>query len=159
MKSSFQFLGQPKGTPYFLVIKLVLLYLQQLSFKMSWRTTTSNGIIFFNGKRYNKYVTFLIVDYLSPSSSLPAHAALSLWCLGTDENILEASYEDHSSYQRSQFPANTITGRAILVMNGTFLHTPIRYFCLWIIKSLLDTFRLTSISSKQNITRRPFGRI
>ena len=72
---------------------------------------------FFNEKHYHKCVTFLIVDYfklsLSSLNSHPshtAHAALSLWCLGADENILEASYKDHSSYQRPQFPSpNPIT--------------------------------------------------
>jgi hypothetical protein len=39
-----------------------------------------------------------------------AHAALSLWCLGADKTILQASYEDNSKEQRPAFPSpNPIT--------------------------------------------------
>ena len=78
--------------------------------------------IFFNNKRYHKCVLIFFFYNLSIIIiiiirllvfSLPshtAHAALSLWCLGADENILEASYKDHSNYQRPQFPSpNPIT--------------------------------------------------
>ncbi|KIM44058.1 hypothetical protein M413DRAFT_68435 [Hebeloma cylindrosporum] len=51
--------------------------------------------IFFNEMRFHNHT---------------AHAALSLWCLGADPDILEASYKDNSSYQRPQFPSpNPIT--------------------------------------------------
>ena len=69
--------------------------------------------IFFNDKGFHKCVPWIRLPVIIHSISLPSHivhAVLSLWCLGADGKILEASYERQSSYQRPQFPSpNPIT--------------------------------------------------
>ncbi|KDR73017.1 hypothetical protein GALMADRAFT_745407 [Galerina marginata CBS 339.88] len=61
-------------------------------------TTALQGILTDNHKRW--HVFFNDRGFHNHA----AHAALSLWCLGADESILKASYEENCKEQRPAFP-------------------------------------------------------
>ena len=108
--------------------------------------------------------TFIIIVYYYPLTLVFPLAAIQrmlLWPSGVLVPMKTFSRlpiriipitSDHNSLPQTQ--SLNRTGRVILEMNGAFWHT--HYTILLWIKSLLDTFKPTSISSKQNLTRSPF---